>query len=231
MRSWTICRAMATEHQDTATIDLGYQQLQAAPSARELPARETDSAVDWDALKFKTTAELEPLNEIIGQSRAIAALEVGLGVQQPGYNIYAAGLTGTSKTETIKDTLQKRLAGSPPPDDWVYVHNFDDSDQPWAIRLKPGQGQAAGEGHGPARLPAEGSAAQGLSPAGFPGRERPAQPQIREEARRIHEPPDRHGQATRVRGGVHARRADLLPALHRRQDRREPRATGHPGAR
>ena len=71
----------------------------------------------------------------------MAALEMGLGVQQPGYNIYAAGLTGTSKIETIKDTLQRRLAGSPPPDDWVYVHNFDDPDQPWAIRLKPGQGR------------------------------------------------------------------------------------------
>jgi ATP-dependent Lon protease len=129
------------ETHGTGTIDLGYQQLQTAPPVEELPAQETDSIVDWDALKFKTTAELEPLNEIIGQSRAIAALEVGLGVQQPGYNIFAAGLTGTSKTETIKDTLQRRSAGSPPPDDWVYVHNFDDSDQPWAIRLRPGQGK------------------------------------------------------------------------------------------
>jgi lon-related putative ATP-dependent protease len=129
------------ETQVTATLDLGYRQLQAAPPAEELPAGDTDSAVDWDALKFKTTAELEPLNEIIGQNRAISALEVGLGVRQPGYNIFAAGVTGTSKMETIKDTLQRRLAGSPPPDDWVYVHNFDDSDQPWAIRLKPGQGR------------------------------------------------------------------------------------------
>ncbi len=129
------------EMQGTATIEAGYPSLQAAPPAEELPARETDSAVDWNALQFKTTAELEPLNEIIGQSRALAALEVGLGVQQPGYNIYAAGLTGTSKIATIKDTLQRRLAGSPPPDDWVYVHNFDDPDQPWAIRLKPGQGK------------------------------------------------------------------------------------------
>ncbi len=125
----------------TATIDVGTPQLQAAPPVEELPAHQTDSAVDWDALQFKTTAELEPLNEIIGQNRAIAAFEVGLGVRQPGYNIFAAGLTGTGKIETIKETLQKRLAGSPPPDDWVYVNNFDDPDQPWAVRLKPGQGR------------------------------------------------------------------------------------------
>jgi lon-related putative ATP-dependent protease len=125
----------------TATIELGPQQLQAAPPLEELPAAQTDSVVDWNALAFKTTAELEPLNEIIGQNRAIAAFEVGLGVRQPGYNIFAAGLTGTGKIETVKETLQKRLAGSPPPDDWVYVNNFDDPDQPWAVRLKPGQGR------------------------------------------------------------------------------------------
>jgi hypothetical protein len=98
------------ETHDTATLELGYQQLQAATPADELAARDTDSAIDWQALKFQTTAELEPLNEIIGQHRAIAALEVGLGVPERGYNIYAARLTGTSKIETIKDTLQRRLA-------------------------------------------------------------------------------------------------------------------------
>jgi hypothetical protein len=107
------------ETQDTATVDLGYQQLQAAAPAGELAARDTDSAVDWEALKFQTTAEMEPLNEIIGQNRAIAALEVGLGVPERGYNIYAAGLAGTGKIETVKDMLQRRLEGSPPPDDWV----------------------------------------------------------------------------------------------------------------
>jgi lon-related putative ATP-dependent protease len=126
---------------DTATIDLEPQQLQAAPPAEELAADQTDSAVDWDALNFQTTAELEPLNEIIGQNRALAAFEVGLGVRQPGYNIFAAGLTGTGKIEIIKETLQKRLEGSAPPDDWVYVNNFDSPEAPWAIRLKPGQGR------------------------------------------------------------------------------------------
>jgi lon-related putative ATP-dependent protease len=129
------------EGQGMATIETGPQQLQAAPPVEGLPAHQTDSVVDWDALPFQTTAELEPLNEIVGQSRAMAALEVGLGIRQPGYNIFAAGLSGTSKIEMIKETLQRRLAGSPPPDDWIYVNNFDDPDQPWAIRLKPGQGR------------------------------------------------------------------------------------------
>jgi lon-related putative ATP-dependent protease len=133
-----------TEREDmqgTATIDLEHPSLQTAAPAEELPASQTDSIVDWNALPFQTTAELEPVHEIIGQGRAISALEIGLGVRRTGYNVYAAGLTGTGKIETIKESLQKRLAGSPVPDDWIYVHNFDDPDQPWAIRLRPGQGK------------------------------------------------------------------------------------------
>ena len=44
----------------TGTLDLGPQQLQAAAALEELPAQETESVVDWNALPFKTTAELEP---------------------------------------------------------------------------------------------------------------------------------------------------------------------------
>jgi lon-related putative ATP-dependent protease len=129
------------ETHGTATLEPRQRPLQAAPPGEELSAADTDSPINWDVLSFKTTADLEPLEEIVGQTRALAALEVGLGIQQEGYNIFAAGLTGTSKMETIKKSLQRRLAGLPIPDDWVYVHNFDDPDQPWAIRLKPGQGR------------------------------------------------------------------------------------------
>ena len=123
------------ERQTAARMRIA-EHIQAAPPAEELPARDTDSVVNWEVLKFQTTAELEPVQEIIGQNRAIAALDVGLGVPERGYNIYAAGLTGTSKIETIKDMLQKRLEGSPPPDDWVYVHSLRIS-VPWVISLRP----------------------------------------------------------------------------------------------
>ena len=129
------------ETQGTATLERKQRPLQAAAPVEELSAADTDSPIDWEALPFQTTADLEPLEEIVGQNRALAALEVGLGIQQEGYNIFAAGLTGTSKMETIKSSLQRRLVGLPIPNDWVYVHNFDNPDQPWALSLKPGQGR------------------------------------------------------------------------------------------
>jgi len=123
------------------TLEQTSHALQKAIPVDELAAQDTDSSVDLDALQFKTTAEIEPLDEIVGQPRAMAALEVGLGIPQHGYNIFAAGLSGTGKMETIRRSLQRHLDGSVAPDDWIYVHNFDDADQPWAISLKPGLGR------------------------------------------------------------------------------------------
>jgi hypothetical protein len=124
-----------------AAVLMQNQPLQPAAPTEELPAAEADLTIDLAALDFNTTADLEPLDEIIGQSRAMSALEIGLGIRQRGYNIFVAGLTGSGKMQTIKRSLQKRLDGSKTPDDWVYVYNFTDPDQPWAISLTPGKGR------------------------------------------------------------------------------------------
>ena len=116
--------------------------LKPARPPRELSAQDVDLPLTRDGLKpFRTTAEIEPLDEIIGQQRAMESLELGLGISQEGYNIFVAGLTGTGKMETISRSLQQKLPRSQVPDDWVYVHNFENPDEPWAIRLQPGQGR------------------------------------------------------------------------------------------
>jgi len=132
--------AQKNESQGTAVITPN-PQLQSAAPAQELSAAEADFTIDLSALDFNTTADLDPLDEIIGQSRAMSAMEIGLGIHERGYNIFVAGLTGSGKMQTIKRSLQKRLDGSKTPDDWVYVYNFTDPDQPWAISLAPGKGR------------------------------------------------------------------------------------------
>jgi lon-related putative ATP-dependent protease len=126
--------------QGTAVISENHP-LQAALPLQGLSAEQADFSIDLSDLAFETTEELEPLDEVVGQSRAMSALEVGLGIHQKGYNIFAAGLTGSGKMQTIKRSLLKRLDGSTTPGDWVYVYNFTDPDQPWAISLSPGKGR------------------------------------------------------------------------------------------
>jgi len=54
---------------------------------------------------------MTPLEDFIGQDRAIRAIEFGLGVNKPGFNIFVTGLTGTGKTSIIKAFLNKITRG------------------------------------------------------------------------------------------------------------------------
>jgi lon-related putative ATP-dependent protease len=90
-------------------------------------------------LPFKTTAELQDLDHLLGQDRAIEALRFGVGIRQPGYNLYALGASGTGKHSTIERFLGLRARHEPVPQDLCYVNNFDLPHRPLALRLPPGR--------------------------------------------------------------------------------------------
>ena len=50
------------------------------------------------SLGGSSTDEIEALNTIIGQERAVRALRFGLDIRDQGFNIYAAGAPGTGRT-------------------------------------------------------------------------------------------------------------------------------------
>jgi lon-related putative ATP-dependent protease len=115
----------------------------AAVSARErlaLAPEELRRRLDVAALDFETTAEVEPLQGTIGQPRAVEAVEFGLEIETFGYNLYVAGAPGSGREGTVRDYLERVAAARVPPDDWVYVHNFDDPDRPRALSLPAGRG-------------------------------------------------------------------------------------------
>jgi len=86
--------------------------------------------------------EVTPLQEIIGQNRALRALALGLDIQHNGYNIFVTGLSGTGRTTSIKRLLQE-VEGRPAKlTDKCYVHNFRDPDAPIMITLPAGKGMA-----------------------------------------------------------------------------------------
>ncbi|MCE5186053.1 MAG: AAA family ATPase [Planctomycetaceae bacterium] len=117
-------------------------ELIEAPRSKELSAVQTDAAISLDQIDFDDTRALEPLgDELIGQNRAMTAIQLGLGIRKEGYNIFVTGLTGSERSEIIRRSIEKRLTGEPVPDDWVYVNNFDNPGEPWAIRLRPTEGR------------------------------------------------------------------------------------------
>ena len=93
-----------------------------------------------EEITFKSTAEVPPLEGLIGQERAVQATEFGLRIKRPGYNIFMTGLTGTGKSSYAQSIIKKLSAGEPVPDDWVYVHNFEHPGEPLAMNLRAGTG-------------------------------------------------------------------------------------------
>ncbi len=114
----------------------------------EVPAEQLAWRCDMSYLPYTCTAEMTPLEDFVGQDRAIRAIEFGLGVNKPGFNIFVTGLTGTGKTSIIKAFLKRITARPdvaadlPTPEDWCYVYNFADPDRPVALKIRRGWGRA-----------------------------------------------------------------------------------------
>lgn len=108
---------------------------------KELTYKDLKKECDPAFFKFKTTRELDPFDGVIGQSRAIKAMEFGLNIDIKGYNIFIEGPTGIGKTIYARNKLSEIAKTKPVPDDWCYVYNFSNSNEPMAINLPAGLGR------------------------------------------------------------------------------------------
>ncbi len=98
--------------------------------------------VDPTQLGFEDTSELEPLTDIIGQERAVEALEFGLSMKSPGFNLYVSGPVGTGKATLVRQMVKRLAQAAPAPADWCYVNNFQDPSRPASLSFPAGQGCA-----------------------------------------------------------------------------------------
>jgi len=84
---------------NTRSLELGPEQLRLKGDPSQFP--------------FKSTAELPPLEAIIGQERAVRAIDFGIDMPNQGYNIYAVGPAGSGRTTTDQG-LSASLPGGRP---------------------------------------------------------------------------------------------------------------------
>ena len=104
----------------------------------KVPIERLTSRCDPDDLGFETSEEVEPLDGTIGQERAISALELGLDIDEPGFNLFISGLPGTGRTTALRSFVERIALKKPVPPDWGYVFNFQDPSQPVALSLPCG---------------------------------------------------------------------------------------------
>ena len=95
---------------------------------------------DPSELGFETTADVEPLVGLVGQSRALGALEFGARMDGDGFNIYALGTPGSQRHEVVSHFLQEESRQKPQPVDWCYLNNFADPQKPKGVAMAAGQG-------------------------------------------------------------------------------------------
>lgn len=88
---------------------------------------------------FKDTSDLQPLTSVIGQERAVQAIDFGLNMKSAGYNIFVTGPVGTGKQTIVSDIAGKHAQTQPRPDDWCLVNNFQDEYRPIAIAVSAGR--------------------------------------------------------------------------------------------
>ena len=106
----------------------------------QLPMEDLRRTCASHAFSCHATDEMEPLEAIIGQERAVKSLEFGLAIGEAGFNIYVAGTTGTGRTTAVRRYLEDMARDKPVPRDLCYVNNFRDPYRPKALCLPPGRG-------------------------------------------------------------------------------------------
>ena len=117
------------------------------PEARrypEVPAEKLRPRFDPAAVPYESSEACPSCDDIIGQDRAMKALQTGLDIKSVGYNIFITGMLGTGRTTSIKQLLERLEKSGRPPDDLLYVNNFRNPDEPTLLRLRAGQGRAFG---------------------------------------------------------------------------------------
>jgi predicted ATP-dependent protease len=128
-----------TDNSDRIDKEPDTQRLPAPPHA-ELSAAELKIALPLDADALERAANSDGVVELFGQSRALDAVRLAIGIDAPGYNVFVSGLRTRPERESILRLLREKAATMPTPGDWVYVNNFKNPESPRAIYLEPGKG-------------------------------------------------------------------------------------------
>ncbi|MGL5257251.1 MAG: Lon protease family protein [Proteocatella sp.] len=108
----------------------------------ELKRSDMEIDVKFDDFTFASTKDIETLHGIIGQQRAVEALNFGINMTNDGYNIYVSGESGTGRKSYSISLIERVAKNKRDHRDYVYVFNFVKPDEPIALSFPPGEGKS-----------------------------------------------------------------------------------------
>ncbi len=108
---------------------------------QRLESEQLYRATQLAQMPYKSTRELPPIDEIVGQERAQKAVEFAMSIKEKGYNIYAIGRNGLGKRTMVLRYLNRHKHDPNELFDWCYISNFEDIRTPKVLRLPKGVGK------------------------------------------------------------------------------------------
>ena len=106
----------------------------------KLPTSELKLKIALNANDSDNTANNQQLG-ILGQQRAQEALEFGVAMKNPGYNVFVMGESGSGRLSMITNTLNRHAEQQATPPSYAYVDNFTKNREPVSIELPAGHGK------------------------------------------------------------------------------------------
>ena len=104
-----------------------------------LPSQKLTLNIQPEQLPFSDTSELESFQGVLGQDRAVNAIQFGVAMERPGYNIFVMGDSGTGRSSYVQGYLKSEAKRQQTPEVWCYVNNFKNPREPKALALAPQQ--------------------------------------------------------------------------------------------
>lgn len=136
----------AASDSETPPVAPRAKETVPATGHKPLDAAQLRRVVDAASLGFKTTDELQPVNGLIGQDRALKAIQFGANIKSHDFNVFVLGPPASGKSTAVRAYLGPKAAEGPPPADWVYVYNYDTPNRPKALKLPHGRAKALAKG-------------------------------------------------------------------------------------
>ena len=109
------------------------------PATLKLPPEALKLTLDLAELEIPEIVTGQ--RNILGQPRAQTALEFGIAMPIPGYNVFVMGESGLGRLSMITNHLNGLSQNLPTPCAYAYVDNFANQREPQAVRLPAGYGE------------------------------------------------------------------------------------------
>ena len=98
-------------------------------------------ACDEHDIAAASSSELEAFDGVVGQDRAVQAVNFAVGMEVDGHNLFVLGPPGTGRRTFVRRALGDAATRDPTPSDWCYVNNFDEPHCPTALEMPAGMGK------------------------------------------------------------------------------------------